>query len=553
MLNRIEIRNFAIIQALSLDWSTGMTVITGETGAGKSIVIDALGMALGDRVEQSVIYPAARQAEITALFQIKPQSPASQWLVENELDEEGECILRRVIVREGRARCFINGRSVTQSQLKLIGELLVDIHGQHAQQSLLKSKEQLNLLDRYAEHHELLQKVRTCAQTIRKIQQRKTSLETEKQARDAKRDLLTYQVEELTLANPEQSLLDTLEQEHKKAATGQDRLQLASTSLQALSDDEADSVLSGLARTLDQVSQLRQLDTSLNNLYETLLQSETLIQEARQELSHYCDNLDSDPEKLNQLDEQLTQFHDLARKHQVNLAELPTHFSQLTQELEQLQADESELVVIEKDFQDAIAHYQRAAKKLTSSRQKTAKKLEKLITEKIQGLAMEGGHLKIQLSSLENQFSQSGAETVEFLVSANPGQPVQALNKVASGGELSRVSLAIAVITAEQQLLPCIIFDEVDVGIGGGTAETVGQLLNQLGQSKQVLCVTHQPQVAACGEQHYVASKTKQLNSTSTKVEQLNKQQRIEEIARMLGGLVISDKTRSHAREMLQI
>jgi len=553
MLSRIEIRNFAIIQSLDLDWSDGMTVITGETGAGKSIVIDALGLTLGERAEQSVIYPNAKQAEVTAIFDLADDSAATSWLQEQELDEENECILRRVVIREGRTKCFINGRSVTQSQLKSLGSLLVDIHGQHAHQTLLKTKEQLNLLDRYANHNDLLVAVRDSAKQIKKIEKRQTELEDEKQARDAKRDLLSYQVEELIQANPQQSVLDTLEAEHKQAATSQDRLLLAENCLQWLSDDEHNAAMSALAKAIEQLSALSALDNTVNDIHDTLLQSESLLQEAKRDLAHYRDNLDCDPETLQQLDEQLATFHDLARKHHVSLKQLPQHFQALQHELEQLDADESELQQIQADYQKAVADYQKKANKLTLSRQKTAKDLQKLITEKIQGLAMEGGQFEIALSKIDNQFMPSGAETVEFLVSANPGQPLQPLNKVASGGELSRISLAIAVTTAEQQLVPAIIFDEVDVGIGGGTAETVGKLLNQLAKQRQVICVTHQPQVASCGDQHLVASKSKQVNSTTTRVEELNQAQRIEEIARMLGGLVISDKTRSHAKEMLGV
>ena len=552
MLSRIEIRNFAIIQSLDLDWSEGMTVITGETGAGKSIVIDALGLTLGERAEQMVIYPDARQAEVTAIFALKHESAATQWLIEQELDEEGECILRRVIVREGRSKCFINGRSVTQSQLKALGILLVDIHGQHAHQTLLKPKEQLNLLDRYAVHPELLKAVSESAVELRKIQQRKAELIEEKQARDAKHELLSYQVDELIAANPDQSVLDNLEQAHKQAATSAERIYLAQASAQWLSNDDS-SALSSLSRAIDQITQLKDMDPSLCNLHETLVQADVLLQESKIELSSYLDNLDSDPERFKQLDEQLAVFHDLARKHHVSLKQLPRHFELLQEELAQLHADESELQQIKQDYQGALSVFKKKAAKLTTSRQKTAEKLQKLVTEKIQGLAMEGGKLAIELTPLEDQITSYGAENIEFLVSANPGQPLQSLSKVASGGELSRISLAIAVITAEQQLVPSIIFDEVDVGIGGGTAETVGKLLHQLAQERQVICVTHQPQVASCGNQHLVASKNKQLNSTTTCVEKLNKNQRIEEIARMLGGLTISDKTLSHAKEMLGV
>lgn len=553
MLSRIEIRNFAIIQSLDLDWSKGMTVITGETGAGKSIVIDALGLTLGERAEQSVIYPEARQAEVTAIFDLAADSAALQWLNEQELDEDAECILRRVVIRDGKTKCFINGRSVTQSQIKELGTLLVDIHGQHSHQSLLKPREQLNLLDRYAAHTDLINDVKQSSLTIKKIQQRRSTLLDEKQARDARYELLAYQVEELTLANPEQSVLDELEENYKQAATSQDRSLLAQGASNLLNGDEDQTCLSSLASIVDKVSELNALDKQVTNLLETFIQAESLLQEANRELRHYLESLESDPEKLELLDEQLALFHDLARKHHITLPQLPAHFESLQQELNQLDSDESELKQIEIAHQQAVKDYQVKASKLTQSRQKTAISLQKLITEKIQGLAMQGGQLNITLTPIENHYTSSGVESIEFLVSANPGQPLQPLSKVASGGELSRISLAIAVITAEQQLVPSIIFDEVDVGIGGGTAETVGKLLNQLAQKRQVICVTHQPQVASCGDQHLIASKTKQINSTTTRIENLTPERRIEEIARMLGGLKISETTISHAKEMLGV
>ena len=553
MLSRIEIRNFAIIQSLDLDWSQGMTVITGETGAGKSIVIDALGITMGERTDAAVVYPGAKQAEVTAIFELVDDSAAAKWLRENELEEEGECILRRVVAKEGRSKCFINGRSATQSQLKAIGSLLVDIHGQHAHQTLLKTKEQMNLLDRYANHPELLDSVKEAAFKIKQIEKRKLELEEEKQARDAKRELLVYQVEELETANPEQSVMDSLEAEHKKAATSQDRLQLAQESLEWLASDENQSAVSHLSRAIEQVSKLKTLDPQLSNLLETLIQAEGLLDEAKSELNHYQESLDCDPERLYELDQQLGQFHDLARKHHVSLPQLPAHFEALKQELDQLHADESELAEIESQFQAAVQNYQLKAKKLTASRTKTAKQLQKLVTESIQTLAMEGGKLEIAINATEGLYSPFGAETIEFLVSANPGQPLQPLNKVASGGELSRISLSIAVVTAEQQLVPVLIFDEVDVGIGGGTAEVVGKLLNQLAKQRQVICVTHQPQVASCGDNHLVASKTKLENSTSTKMTLLSNAERVEEVGRMLGGLNISEKTLSHAKEMLGV
>jgi len=557
MLLSIDIRNFAIIESLQLDWQSGMSVITGETGAGKSIVIDALGLTLGERADQNAVSPGAKQAEVSAEFSIAKESGAYQWLTENDLlegefEDNLECILRRVIIKGGRSKCYINGRNVTQAQLKSLGSFLVDIHGQHAHQSLLKNKEQLNLLDRFANHHDLISNVTLAYQQLSSIREQKRRLEEEQQARDSQRELLTYQVQELELANPEQSVLDQLENEHKQAATSQDRLALVSSALASLSEGEVGSSISQLALAITQVSKLLSLDSNIRGITETLADAEALIQDANQELLNYRDGLDCNPEKLDSLDQQLSQFHDLARKHHVPLTELPSRYLQLQNELEQLKSDDEALSKIQQDYDEATKTYLCQAKLLTASRTKVARQLEKLVTQKIQPLAMEGGQFSIQIKSKES-YSALGLEEVEYLVSANPGQPLQAMNKVASGGELSRISLAISTITSEHQLVPCIIFDEVDVGIGGATAETVGLLLKQLASKRQVLCVTHQPQVASCGDQHLVASKTKSKDSTSTEINLLNLDQRIEEIARMLGGKVISDKTISHAKEMLRI
>lgn len=580
MLLSIDIRNFAIIKSLQLDWHAGMTVITGETGAGKSIVIDALGLTLGERADHHSITAGAKQSEVSATFAVFYGSAAHHWLDETDLSEtdfnssdlngsgsdqdsqnltnqtaqiSNECILRRIIVREGRSKCYINGRSVTQSQLKQLGSLLVDIHGQHTHQSLLKSKEQLNLLDRYANHADLIDNVKLAFQQLKAIENRQLKLQQQQRARDSKRELLTYQVEELMLANPQQSILDNLENEHKQAATSQDRLSLAQDALVSLSDEESTSSISLLQAALSQLNKLSCIDPSIKNLVETLSDAESLLQDANAELSDYSQQLNSDPETLERLNQQLSQFHDLARKHHVSLSDLATHFTQLQQDLDSLTADDNELMQIEIEYAQSVKRYLQQANLLSKSRAQTASQLEKLVAEKIQPLAMEGGQFSIQINQKSQNYGANGMEDIDFLVSANPGQPLQALNKVASGGELSRISLAISVITSEQQLVPCIIFDEVDVGIGGATAETVGILLKILAKDTQVLCVTHQPQVASCGDQHLVASKTKTNDSTITKVSLLNQQQRIEEVARMLGGKVISEKTISHATEMLKL
>jgi len=550
MLTRLEIRNFAIIDKLEVDWQDRMTVITGETGAGKSIAIDALSLALGERVDSSQIAQGADQAEVVADFELDADSAAMQWLEDNDLDEEGACILRRVINRSGRARCFINGRSVPLSSLKQLGERLVDIHGQHAQQSLLRKREQMALLDRYGQHQALLNKVAAAARHLKAIEQKRTELKQAAQERRARIELLTYQVEELEQANLSPQLVNELEQRHREAATSGERAVLAQQMLSALENDEGSGILDRLSHLHASQEHLQQLDPGAERFNESLLQAQEILHDYLNDLRHYLDHIEHDPAILAELDAQLATLHDLARKHQVTLAQLPEKYTELQQELADLNASEEATDKIDQDYANAQQAYTEAAAALSTARLKTAKQLGEKVTALMQDLAMQGGQFSIVVQS-NAQVSEHGSDDIQYLVSANPGQPLQPLAKVASGGELSRISLAIAVVTAEQQLVPSIIFDEVDVGIGGGTAEVVGRLLQQLARQRQVICVTHQPQVAACGHHHFSAIKSKTATKTRTQLVLLDDDERHKEIARMLGGLEISDTTLAHAKEML--
>ena len=550
MLASIQIKNFALIEQLELDFQTGMTVITGETGAGKSIVIDALGLALGERADAAMIRFGAEKADISASFTIAAESLANQWLAEQELDDGNECILRRVIAKEGRSRCFINGRSATLSMLRELGDLLVDIHGQHAHQSLLKPQQQLLLLDELNDDNASLQQVKSLAAEHRKVASQLRELHQDTSQRQERSELLAYQLRELEALSLSESSIQQLEQEHARASNMQ---QLTQSTQQALNDifDQEPGLFGQLLHFQEQFKTLSEKDPALTAAYELLLSTNSNLEEVKSELRHYQDSLDMDPEQLNELDERLTTLFDLARKHQVDMAELPTTEHQIRDELTQLEQASENTEELEQRLKQIEQEYQQAADKLTHQRTRIAKQLSADVTKRMQSLGMDGGKLTIQLQPHNEKFSRHGNEQVAFLVTANPGQPLQPLAKVASGGELSRISLAIQVITAEKRVTPCLIFDEVDVGIGGQTADIVGRMLENISQHAQVICVTHQAQVAARGTHHLRAIKTRHKNATETEMASLASQLRIEEIARMVGGQDITDSTLQHAKELL--
>lgn len=550
MLASIQIKNFALIEQLELDFHTGMTVITGETGAGKSIVIDALGLALGERADAASIRFGAEKADISASFTIAADSLANQWLAQQELDDGNECILRRVIAKEGRSRCFINGRSATLSMLRELGDLLVDIHGQHAHQSLLKPLQQLLLLDELTDDTAPLQEVKSLAAEHRKIASQLHELQQDTSQRQERSELLAYQLRELEALSLTESSIQQLEQDHARASNMQ---QLTQSTQQAMNDifDQEPGLFGQLLHFQEQFKTLSEKDPALTAAYELLLSANSNLEEVKSELRHYQDSLDMDPEQLNELDERLTTLFDLARKHQVDMAELPTTEQQIRDELTQLEQASENTEELEQRLKQIEQEYRQAAEKLTKQRKQIAKQLSADVTKRMQSLGMDGGKLTIELQPHNENFSRHGNEQVAFLVTANPGQPLQPLAKVASGGELSRISLAIQVITAEKRVTPCLIFDEVDVGIGGQTADIVGRMLENISQHAQVICVTHQAQVAARGAHHLRAIKTRHKNATETAMASLESHLRIEEIARMVGGQDITDSTLQHAKELL--
>jgi DNA repair protein RecN (Recombination protein N) len=551
MLTQIHIRDLAIVSSLELELDSGLSALTGETGAGKSILIDALGLALGERADNSMIRNGCDKAEITAVFNIAKLPEIGDWLREQTLDSGDDCILRRVLVQSGSSRAFINGIPVTIKSLQALGDLLVDIHGQHAHQSLLRRNHQRDLLDAYADHSDPLRQIEQLFQHWREAEERLELLRSESTDRSERLELLRYQVEELEELGLRPEELGQLDEEHKKLSNA-DRLQEGCAQLLALLYDDESSLQSGLARAGSDLTELTNADASLGEVREMVENASIQVQEAAHALRHYLDRVESNPARLEEVEKRLSDIHDLSRKHRCKGGELPQLLDQMRNTLEALENADQNLAALEQEVANLRAEYLDAAAALDKQRRSAAGRLEKEVTDGMQSLGMPGGSFAIAIESLpEEKATASGLNRIEFQVSANPGQPVKPLVKVASGGELSRISLAIQVATASCSGVPILIFDEVDVGIGGGIAEIVGKLLRQLGEFRQVLCVTHLPQVAAQGHNHLQVSKSGNGSAIQTGISVLEGETRVQEIARMLGGVEITEQTLAHAAEMV--
>jgi len=553
MLTQIHIWNFAIVESLDLEFEPELTVLTGETGAGKSILLDALSLALGDRADSSAIRHGSDKAEISVSFNTGDAPQAEAWLSKHEMQSENECIIRRTISRKGASRAFINGVPSTVQQLRDLGEMLVDLHGQHEHQSLLHKEVQRNLVDEYAQHKDLLAKVRQHHQHWQRLKKEFANLSKANDERDSRLELLRYQVQELEALDLQTTETAKLDQELKRLSNSNQLLQTTQAIIQRLDENEQHAVSTAMSKSANELNDLVRVDDKLAPILELLNTAIIQTQESVSELRHYNESLELDPKRLNEVEQRITDIHNLSRKHRIKADDLVELLPKLQTELQDLEQADIKLVDLENQIESAKASYTKTAKKLTTSRTKTAKVLSQKITDSMQGLSLQGGQFKAECIALdEKHWSASGAENIEFLVSANPGTPLKLLNKVASGGELSRISLAIQVITAQAAHIPTLIFDEVDVGIGGRVAEVVGLQLRALGQHRQVICVTHLPQVAALGHHHYQVSKQSDQTTTVTAIQPLDEPQRINEIARMLGGIDITDQTLSHAKEMIE-
>jgi len=550
MLSQLFVRDLVIVDRLELELSGGMTALTGETGAGKSILIDALGLALGDKADPNLIRGGCEQAEVVATFDLARCPAARAWLAAQALDDGEECLVRRLLQR-GRSRAYINARPVTGAQLQALGELLVDIHGQHAHQSLLRPASQRELLDGYAGHGELAAEVASRFRTYRTLDERLRRLTAEGDERATRRDLLRFQVEELCALGLDAEAIAELEREHKRLSN-LGELQATTGGLITRLYDGEPSLHGELSRCLSELDALLAFDGRLGAIHELLDAAGIQVDEAVSALRHYLDGLDVDPGQMAQVEGRLSQVHDLARKYRVVPTELPEKLARLAAELAELEHDDRRLEGLARDCEAARLAFLNCAQTLSAQRIEAAERLSATVTQAMQGLAMAGGRFAVEVIPGDAQSAGAfGLDRVELLVSANPGQPLAPLAKVASGGELSRISLGIQVATAQTGSIPTLVFDEVDVGIGGGVAEIVGRLLRTLGEARQVLCVTHLPQVAAQAHHHLQVRKYTRAGETYTAIAALASDERVGEIARMLGGREITAKTLDHAREMV--
>ena len=556
MLTQLTINNFAIVRQLEIELAKGMSVITGETGAGKSIAIDALGLCLGQRIETSMVREGQERAEICASFFIEPTNPAYQWLQEQELqdsDNPSDCILRRVINADGRSKAFINSTPVSASQLKEIGQYLIHINGQHASQLLLKNDYQLQLVDTFAHHYDLLAQMREDYRAWKNLQTQVKTFQQKVAENEAKKQLLQYQVEELDefALRPNEYL--ELEEDQRRLSNSEQLTQLSQSALQLLSENETVSIDSMLYRVTQYIDELSELDPRYASVQTMLNDALIQVQEATSEVQHLASHIEQDPMLLQEIEQRLGQALQLARKHNVKPEELVEWHQKLKAELTALldfSESEERLILEEKAAFEKMQH---TAKQLHESRCQAAGKLAQQVTHSIKGLAMENAEFFIEVNSDLTKVTANGADNIVFTLRSNLGQQAQPLAKVASGGELSRISLAIQVLTSDQSAIPTLIFDEVDVGISGKTASVVGKLLRQLGDKCQVLCVTHLPQVACHGHHQFNVEKFTVDDKTETKMTALSQEERVPALARLLGGSEITDLALANAQEMLDL
>ena len=550
MLTQLMVSNYAIAERVDLHFSKGMTALTGETGAGKSIVLDALSLAMGGRADAGAVRHGAKRADITASFDISRIPSARQWLEEHELDDKDDCILRRTISKDGRSKAFINGQPCPLSQLKDLGGLLMDIHSQHQHQSLLQKDTHRKLLDEFSGADDLAEQTRDAwkawHRTSQKLEQRRQNADEA----EAKLQLLRYQVEELdrlALGDGEQ---EALEQEQAQLSQADTVLHSSHQAALLCTEDET-SAADLVRQALQQLEQLPVDVPALADTIQMLTEAQIQISEAGDNLRHFVEDYEADPARLTEVEERLSAIYQMARKHRITPEELPELHQRLSNELAELDGGEGSLEQLEAEQQSLRKRFDELAGQLTAKREQAAAELDQRIAQELAQLSMPAVQFVTKLGRNSNdEPAPHGMEDVEFLVSANPGQPARPLAKVASGGELSRISLAIQVVVAQTSTTPTLVFDEVDVGIGGGTAEVVGRLLRSLGSNGQVLCVTHLPQVAAQCHQHLFVSKFTEQDATYSRIETLDDQGRISEVARMLGGVDMTEHTIAHAREM---
>lgn len=551
MLRNLTIRDFVIVDRLDLEFEGGFTALTGETGAGKSILIDALALVLGERNDAAVVREGCARAEIGAEFALDQLPEAARWLAENDLAEDGgTCLLRRVLESGGRSRAYVNGRPCTLQQVKELGEKLVDIHGQHEHQSLVKAPAQRALLDAFGATHSLAGEVEAAWRTWQQLRKQRMEFEKDAAALAAERDRLEWQAQELNKLAFTPGEWETLQSDHGRLARATALIETVEQSLEVLSEGEG-TALASVNGTISRLQAAREYDASVQEILDALEPAQIQLQEAVYGLRHYRQRIELDPERLREVEQRLEAVHSAARKYRVTPEQLPALLEETSQRLEQLREGAS-VEALEKKEKHAADAYLALGRKLSRERERAAQDLGEKVSQAMQTLAMAGGRFEIKLEPLP-EGSAHGLENVEFMVAAHAGSSPRPLAKVASGGELSRLSLAIQTVTSSVAEVPVLIFDEVDSGIGGRVAEIVGRMLKQLGRRHQVMCITHLPQVAAAADHQWQVAKRSAKGVTMSSVSVLARSERVEEIARMLGGVKITDTTRKHAAEMLGI
>lgn len=555
MLLSINISNYTLVEALEIEFDSGTTAITGETGAGKSLVLDALAMALGDRADIETIRHGKDRAEISATFDVSINNDAKNWLMSNDIDFDTNCIIRRIYTKEGRSRGYINGQPSTMTQLKELGGMLTDVHSQHEYQSLLRRNTQRRLLDEYGRAENLVENVKNVFMCWTQANDALNRLMKRADELEEKKELLIFQVEELDSVNISPDHIKALEEEQQTLANA-DQIMKDSHSLLLICDQaESSNLRDNLNQTLSILGNMPHKPKALIIAQELLQNGLIQVEEAINEIQYHIDRFEADPLRLQIVEEELSDIFKLARKHRTNPDELLSKKLTLQKELKTLLDGNKNIDTLAQELELQSQNYKISAKKLSIQRKKSAKSMSEEINRQLERLSMKGAEVYIKLSSLsESDFRAHGLETIEFLLTTTPGQPHKSIAKVASGGELSRVSLAINVVAAGHSKIPTLVFDEVDVGIGGRTADVVGQLLKKLGENGgQVISVTHQPQVAAHANHHYLSSKTIEGGKSSSLMMPLNKKQRVEELARMLGGAKVTKQTLSSASELLEL
>jgi DNA repair protein RecN (Recombination protein N) len=553
MLTSLQVRNFAIIDQAEVEFAQGMTVLTGETGAGKSILVDALGLVLGERGGTGLVRSGAKRAEFTAEFDLRNLPDARHWLEEQMLDLDDECNLRRVINADGRSRAFINGNTVPLQSLKALGEMLLDIHGQHFHQSLGRRDVQRNLLDYFGGLNDVRGMTETAFREWQSVAAQIADLEAADADRAARLELLQFQIAELDALALGSDELANLSQERQKLQNSGKLAESVTSALQRLYDGDPVNAQGLIAEAMQAIEQMCEVDPALDPVASLLQDANIQVSEAQDMLRRYGDALDMDPARQNWVEERLDAIYAIARKHRLEPDELGDLHRTLKQQLDDLEHAEERSAELADKVGAAEKNYRSLAAQLSAGRQKAVEEFSSAVTDAMANLGMPGGVFTVRLTSRDPDDARSwGTDDIEFMISANPGQPPMPFSRVASGGELSRMSLSIQVIASDGSAIPTMIFDEVDAGVGGGVAEMVGLKLRELGETRQVFCVTHLPQVASLADHHFRISKISDGKSTKTVVTHLGDDERVEELARMLGGVEITSRTREHAAEMLR-